>query len=291
MPKMVPAGTDTLMWSTATVSPNRFTSSDTTSTTSRCAVSFWDVATEGERISPKIGAEGATSLEATGPWVDRLGAGAVAGSAGAAVGGAGARTEVDRGIVDRGIVERGIVDLGGVVAGRAVVDAAPGRAVSTSGMMGATAKAGGGAGVGRFTGARRVVVLGVIDRGVEARGVVGFDAAAFDAAGFDAAGFDAAGFDAAAFDAAAFEVAAVDAAAFDVAGFAAAGFAVADFDPEGRGTVVRGAGVRDAGVREVDGLRACGAETGGVAGAAESSPAVGAADAPVGFSSGSESIH
>ena len=286
MPKMVPAGTDTLMWSTATVSPNRFTSSDTTSTTSRCAVSFWDVATEGERISPKIGAEGATSLEATGPWVDRLGAGAVAGSAGAAMGGAGARTEVDRGIVDRGIV-----DLGGVVAGRAVVEAAPGRAVSTSGMMGAAAKAGGGAGVGRFTGARRVVVLGVIDRGVEARGVVGFDAAGFDAAGFDAAGFDAAGFDAAAFDAAAFDVAAFDAAAFDVAGFAAAGFAVADFDPEGRGTVVRGAGVRDAGVREVDGLRACGAETGGVAGAAESSPAVGAADAPVGFSSGSESIH
>ncbi|MBC7761172.1 MAG: hypothetical protein H7201_05125, partial [Candidatus Saccharibacteria bacterium] len=67
---------------------------------------------------------------------------------GAVVGGAGARTEVDRGIVDRGIVDRGIVDLGGVVVGVVVTDAAPGRAVSTSGIAGAAAKAGGGVGAG-----------------------------------------------------------------------------------------------------------------------------------------------
>ena len=246
MPKMVPAGTDTLMWSTATVSPNRFTSSDTTSTTSLAEISFGDVAGEGERISPTIGAEGTTSLEATGRWVDRLGAGEGAGSVGAVVGGAGARTEVDRGIVDRGIVDRGIVDLGGVVVGVVVTDAAPGRAVSTSGIAGAAAKAGGGvgAGVGRFTGARGVVVLGVTERGVEARAA---------------------------------------------AGFAVAGFAVADFDAEGRGAVVRGAVVREAGAREFDGLRAFGADTGGVVGVSESSPEVGAAAAPFGFSSGSES--
>ena len=271
MPKMVPAGTDTLMWSTATVSPNRFTSSDTTSTTSLAEISFGDVAGEGERISPTIGAEGTTSLEATGRWVDRLGAGEGAGSVGAVVGGAGARTEVDRGIVDRGIVDRGIVDLrivdfggivaGGVVSGVVVTGAAPGRAVSISGIAGAAAKAGGGvgAGVGRFTGARGVVVLGVTERGVEAR----------VAAGFAAAGFAAAG--------------------FAVAGFAVAGFAVADFDAEGRGAVVRGAVVREAGAREFDGLRAFGADTGGVVGVSESSPEVGAAAAPFGFSSGSES--
>ena len=246
MPKMVPAGTDTLMWSTATVSPNRFTSSDTTSTTSLAEISFGDVAGEGERISPTIGAEGTTSLEATGSWVDRLGAGEGAGSVGAVVGGAGARTEVDRGIVDRGIV-----DLGGVVVGVVVTDAAPGRAVSTSGIAGAAAKAGGGvgAGVGRFTGARGVVVLGATERGVEARAAAGFA----------------------------------------VAGFAVAGFADADFDAEGRGAVVRGAVVREAGAREFDGLRAFGADTGGVVGVSESSPETGAAAAPFGFSSGSES--
>ena len=261
MPKMVPAGTDTLMWSTATVSPNRFTSSDTTSTTSLAEISFGDVAGEGERISPTIGAEGTTSLEATGRWVDRLGAGEGAGSVGAVVGGAGARTEVDRGIVDRGIVDRGIVDLrivdlggivaGGVVSGVVVTGAAPGRAVSTSGIAGAAAKAGGGvgAGVGRFTGARGVVVLGVTERGVEARAAAGFA----------------------------------------VGGFAVAGFAVADFDAEGRGAVVRGAVVREAGAREFDGLRAFGADTGGVVGVSEPSPEVGAAAAPFGFSSGSES--
>ena len=261
MPKMVPAGTETLTWSTATVSPNRFTSSDTTSTTSLAEISFGDVAGEGERISPTIGAEGTTSLEATGRWVDRLGAGEGAGSVGAVVGGAGARTEVDRGIVDRGIVDRGIVDLGGVVvgvvvsgvvvSGVVVTDAAPGRAVSTSGIAGAAAKAGGGvgAGVGRFTGARGVVVLGVTERGVEARAAAGFA----------------------------------------VAGFAVAGFADADFDAEGRGAVVRGAVVREAGAREFDGLRAFGADTGGVVGVSESSPEVGAAAAPFGFSSGSES--
>ena len=261
MPKMVPAGTDTLMWSTATVSPNRFTSSDTTSTTSLAEISFGDVAGEGERISPTIGAEGTTSLEATGSWVDRLGAGEGAGSVGAVVGGAGARTEVDRGIVDRGIVDRGIVDLGGVVVGVVVTDAAPGRAVSTSGIAGAAAKAGGGvgAGVGRFTGARGVVVLGVTERGVEARAAAGFAVAGFAVAGFA------------------------------VAGFAVAGFADADFDAEGRGAVVRGAVVREAGAREFDGLRAFGADTGGVVGVSESSPEVGAAAAPFGFSSGSES--
>ena len=286
MPKMVPAGTDTLMWSTATVSPNRFTSSDTTSTTSLAEISFGDVAGEGERISPTIGAEGTTSLEATGRWVDRLGAGEGAGSVGAVVGGAGARTEVDRGIVDRGIVDLGIVDLGGMVAGGmvaggvvvgvVVTDAAPGRAVSTSGIAGAAAKAGGGvgAGVGRFTGARGVVVLGVTERGVEARVAAGLAAAGFAAAGFAAAGFAAAGF---------------AVAGFAVAGFAVAGFAVADFDAEGRGAVVRGAVVREAGAREFDGLRAFGADTGGVVGVSESSPEVGAAAAPFGFSSGSES--
>ena len=272
MPKMVPAGTETLMWSTATVSPNRFTSSDTTSTTSLAEISFGDVAGEGERISPTIIAEGTTSLEATGRWADRLGAGEGAGSAGAVVGGAGARTEVDRGIVDRGIVDRGIVDLGGVVVGgvvvggvvvvgAAVTDAAPGRAVSTSGIVGAAAKAGGGvgAGVGRFTGARGVVVLGVTERGVEARAAAGFAVGGFAVGGFA------------------------------VAGFAVAGFAVADFDAEGRGAVVRGAVVREAGAREFDGLRAFGADTGGVVGVSESSPGVGAAAAPFGFSSGSES--
>ena len=258
---MVPAGTDTLMWSTATVSPNRFTSSDTTSTTSLAEISFGDVAGEGERISPTIGAEGTTSLEATGRWVDRLGAGEGAGSVGAVVGGAGARTEVDRGIVDRGIV-----DLGGVVSGVVVTDAAPGRAVSTSGIAGAAAKAGGGvgAGVGRFTGARGVLVLGVTERGVEARAAAGFAVAGFAVAGFAVTGFA-------------------------VAGFAVAGFAVADFDAEGRGAVVRGAVVREAGAREFDGLRAFGTDTGGVVGVSESSPEVGAAAAPFGFSSGSES--
>ena len=261
MPKMVPAGTDTLMWSTATVSPNRFTSSDTTSTTSLAVISFGDVAGEGERISPTIGAEGMKSLEATGRWVDRLGAGEGAGSAGAVVGGAGARTEVDRGIVDRGIVDLGGVVVGGAVTDAAATDAAPGRAVSTSGIAGAAAKAGGGvgAGVGRFTGARGVAVLGVTDRGVEARAAAGFLAADFAVT------------------------------AFTVAGFAVAGFAVADFDAEGRGAVVRGADVREAGARVVDGLRAFGADTGGVVGVSESSPEVGAAAAPFGFSSGSES--
>ncbi len=267
MPKMVPAGTETLMWSTATVSPNRFTSSDTTSTTSLAEISFGDVAGEGERISPTIGAEGTTSLEATGRWIDRLGAGEGAGSVGAVAGGAGARTEVDRGIVDRGIADLGGMVAGGVVVvGAAATDAAPGRAVSTSGMAGAAAKAGGGvgAGVGRFTGARGVVVLGVTERGVEARAAADFVAAGFAVAGFAAAGFAA-------------------------AGFAVADFAVADFDAEGRGAVVRGAVVREAGAREFDGLRAFGADTGGVVGVSESSPEVGAAATPFGFSSGSES--
>ena len=69
IPKMLPAGTDTLMWSTATVPPNRFTSPETTSTTSLSAIASWAVAEDAEGISLAIDTEGVRAKVGAGRWV------------------------------------------------------------------------------------------------------------------------------------------------------------------------------------------------------------------------------
>jgi len=96
------------------------------------------------------------------------------------------------------------------------------------------------------------------------------------------------------------EVVGFAATVFEVAGFAPVGFAT-DFATVVRGVIVRGVGVRGMGVRGVGvpdapevvrgaaGRRTRGDASAGFTGASETSPGVGAADAPAGFSSGSES--
>jgi len=101
------------------------------------------------------------------------------------------------------------------------------------------------------------------------------------------------------------EVVGFAATVFEVAGFAPVGFAT-DFATVVRGVVVRGVIVRGVGVRDMRvrgvgvpdspevvrgaaGRRTRGDASAGFTGASETSPGVGAADAPAGFSSGSES--
>lgn len=94
------------------------------------------------------------------------------------------------------------------------------------------------------------------------------------------------------------EVVGFAATVFEVAGFAPVGFATdfatvfaTGFATGVRGMRVRGAGVPDSPevVRGAAGRRTRGDASAGFTGASETSPGVGAADAPAGFSSGSES--
>ena len=110
------------------------------------------------------------------------------------------------------------------------------------------------------------------------------------------------------FAAGVFEVVGFAATVFEVTGFAVVGFATsfATGFATGFATVLRGMGVRGVGVRGVvvrgvgvpdspevvrgaAGRRTRGDASAGFPGASETSPGVGAADAPAGFSSGSES--
>ena len=125
-------------------------------------------------------------------------------------------------------------------------------------------------------------------------GVGDFEVAALVVAGLVVAGFAAD----------VFEVVDFAAPVFEVAGFAAVGFATgfaAGFASAARGVGVRGVVVRGVVVRGVvvpdspevacgaAGRRTRGDASAGFIGAPETTPGVGAADAPAGFSSGSES--
>lgn len=196
-------------------------------------------------------------------WSPSVGRGTSPGSGttGAATGGTEGRTDVERGIVERGFVGRGLVALAGVVAGVAETESAEG---PIDALVDASAVPSGAAvpvgesstsfdGAAGAFGCVAPVVPGraVVARGFVVRGVVVRGVPGFAVEDFAAAGL------------------------------AAAGFAAA-------------APVRDAAeVREEAGFRVRGVPVAGVAAgvssASESSPEGGAADAPAGFSSGSES--
>ncbi|MHC5797015.1 hypothetical protein ACVXZ4_12730 [Lacisediminihabitans sp. FW035] len=274
-------------------------------TTSRSAMAVRAVAEDGVRMAPNMasagtsvpagsGAEGAGitggrfagAVGAPADAGDSAGAVAVAISApasaatGAASGVTGGRTDRERGIVDRGFVGRGLVVLTGVVAGIAETesddgpvdasvdcsDAAVPLGESTTSLDG---RAGAFGGAARVVFGRGPVARGFVVRAVVVRGVAGWVVDDLAEAGFGAAGFAVAG--------------------CAVAGFAAAGFAARD------PVAARfAAPTRDAAeVRGDAGLRARGAAgaavSAGGSGASESPPEGGAADAPAGFSSGSES--
>ena len=215
----------------------------------------------GARVSTAEEAEG-RAASATGPAV-----GAAAGSEGDDAG----RIDVDRGIVDRGIVDRGIVDRG------------------------------------------------IVARGIVARAVAGFAIAGFAIGCFAAVGFAAVGFAVAGFAVAGFAV-----VGFAVAGFAVVGFAVVDLavdlavvdpgcaaDMGGEAAVsalpppvvfgsaapdlvepdptARGPAAALSPARGATGLRFRGDAVGAFGCVSESPPDAGAAPAPAGFSSASES--
>ena len=205
----------------------------------------------GARVSTAEEAEG-RAASATGPAV-----GAAAGSEGDDAG----RIDVDRGIVDRGIVDRGIVDRG-------------------------------------------VVARGIVARAVAGFAIAGFAIGCFAAVGFAAVGFAVAGFAVAGFAVVGFAVVdlAVDLAVVDpgctadMGGEAAVsalpppvvfGSAAPDLvepDPTARGPAAALSPARGA-----TGLRFRGDAVGAFGCVSESPPDAGAAPAPAGFSSASES--
>ena len=205
----------------------------------------------GARVSTAEEAEG-RAASATGPAV-----GAAAGSEGDDAG----RIDVDRGIVDRGIVDRGIVDRG-------------------------------------------VVARGIVARAVAGFAIAGFAIGCFAAVGFTVAGFAVAGFAVVGFAVAGFAVVdlAVDLAVVDpgctadMGGEAAVsalpppvvfGSAAPDLvepDPTARGPAAALSPARGA-----TGLRFRGDAVGAFGCVSESPPDAGAAPAPAGFSSASES--
>ena len=205
----------------------------------------------GARVSTAEEAEG-RAASATGPAV-----GAAAGSEGDDPG----RIDVDRGIVDRGIVDRGIVDRG-------------------------------------------IVARGIVARAVAGFAIAGFAIGCFAAVGFAAVGFAVAGFAVAGFAVVGFAVVdlAVDLAVVDpgctadMGGEAAVsalpppvvfGSAAPDLvepDPTARGPAAALSPARGA-----TGLRFRGDAVGAFGCVSESPPDAGAAPAPAGFSSASES--
>ena len=204
--------------------------------------------------SPVAGARVSTAEEAEGRAASATGpaVGAAAGSEGDDAG----RIDVDRGIVDRGIVDRGIVDRG-------------------------------------------IVARGIVARAVAGFAIAGFAIGCFAAVGFTVAGFAVAGFAVVGFAVAGFAVdlAVVDpGCTADMGGEAAVsalpppvvfGSAAPDLvepDPTARGPAAALSPARGA-----TGLRFRGDAVGAFGCVSESPPDAGAAPAPAGFSSASES--